>query len=261
MHTCPSLLVIYLNRYSSFGDFVRDIPAKKLVFAGISLPAPEHPFNPYWNHFTDISSFYAQCKHFYICLRFFIKDHLTKVNIHQNLLTPSNLLKPPASFLTDRVGRFLQKLQPGKDLLLLLLLLELFQANALLHSLIKKHQDTDDHEHLPAHTGGLGAWFCPHACLALQGPRRTQTNQLLSALLDNNTCVRNEELDKIKCGEFSLEIVDSINKITETATVYHNANIFVCEDLVEYCLKYRNKKDNFCHRRVHEAAKLQQRVI
>ena len=86
-----------------------------------------------------------------------------------------------------------------------------------------------------------------------------------NALLDNNTCVRNEELDKIKCGEFSLEIVDfdttSINKITETATVYHNANIFVCEDLVEYYLKYRNKKDNFCHRRVHEAAKLQQRVI
>ena len=84
-----------------------------------------------------------------------------------------------------------------------------------------------------------------------------------NALLDNDTCVRNE--DKIKCGEFSLEIVDfdttSINKITATATGYHDANIFVSEDLSEYCLKCRDKKDKFCHRMVHEAAKLQQRVI
>ena len=78
--------------------------------------------------------------------------------------------------------------------------------------------------------------------------------------------MRNEELDKIKCGEFSLEIVDfdttSINKITAMATVYHDANIFVSEDLAEYCLTTcMDTKDNFNHRMVHEAAKLQQRLI
>ena len=32
-----------------FGDFVREIPAKKLVLAGISLSKPEYPLNAYSN--------------------------------------------------------------------------------------------------------------------------------------------------------------------------------------------------------------------
>ena len=85
--------------------------------------------------------------------------------------------------------------------------------------------------------------------------------------LDNQTCVTDEKLDKVKCGEFPLEIVDfgsttSINKITAKDSGYHSsAKIFVSDDLAKHCLKCRNKKDNFCQKTMQEAKRHHQRVV
>ena len=49
-HNHPSPHQLGVEQVVRFGDFVREIPAKKLVLAGISLSNPEYPFNPYHQH-------------------------------------------------------------------------------------------------------------------------------------------------------------------------------------------------------------------
>ena len=83
--------------------------------------------------------------------------------------------------------------------------------------------------------------------------------------LESKICMRNETVDKVKCGEIYVDIINSattsINDITAKGTGYQDAELFVSGDLKGQCLECSDKKDNFCHRNVHEASKYQRTVL
>ena len=100
-------------------------------------------------------------------------------------------------------------------------------------------------------------------------PTNGRPGLVLSAFAQNipesEICIRNETLDKIKCGEVSIEIINSettsINSITAEGSGYEDAELFVRKDLKSHCLECSDKKDNFCYRNVYEASKHQRKVL